>query len=304
MIKIIFMGTPDYATEIFKSLINDKDFELIALFTQPDKPVGRKQIITPPHIKQYCIDNAIDIKIYQPTTLKDEAIIQAIQELKPDFIVVAAYGQILPQSILSLAPCINLHASLLPKYRGASPIQDAIKNIDKYTGVTSMLMEKGLDTGDILGLSYVKVENKKVDELFYELSQVASLLTIKTIKNFDSIKPLKQNSSLATYSKKIQKEDGLISFDNAKDICAKFRAYCFWPDIFLSSELKIKNMELIDDNGNYNAGEILHIDKEYVIIGCNIGKVKISTVQPASKKEMNVVDYLRGRRIGIGDTIL
>jgi methionyl-tRNA formyltransferase len=302
--RIIFMGTPDYATEIYKSLIAEADFDIVALYTQPDKPVGRKQIITPPHIKQYSIDNNIDIPIYQPTTLRDNEVVEQIKSLNPDFIIVAAYGQILSKDILDIAPCINLHASLLPKYRGASPIQDAIKNQDRLTGVTSMLMDVGLDTGDILGYAYVDVDHKRVDELFDELSHKAAKLTVDTIKNFDNINPIKQNSSLSCYSKKIKKDDGLITFDDAKRVDALFRAYCFWPGVFLDSKLKIKDMTLLEDDGNYNEGEILEIDKHSIVVGCNKGKLKIISVQPASKKEMSVVDYLRGRRMEIGDKLL
>jgi methionyl-tRNA formyltransferase len=302
--RIIFMGTPDYATEIFKSLMSEDEFDVVALYTQPDKPVGRKQIITPPHIKQYCIDNSIDIPIYQPHTLKTQESVDTIKSFKADFIIVAAYGQILSRDILDIAPCINLHASILPRYRGASPIQDSIKNMDNYTGVTSMLMDVGLDTGDILGYSYVAVENKRVDELFYELSKKAAKLTVDTIKNFDNISPIEQNSAQSCYSKKIKKDDGLIRFDNAKAVEAKYRAYCFWPGVFLDSGLKIKDMSLVDDSSIHNEAEILEIDTNSIIVGCKIGKLKIISVQQPSKKEINVVDYLRGRRMEVGDTLL
>jgi methionyl-tRNA formyltransferase len=302
--KIVFMGTPDYATEIFKSLIDEDSFDVVALFTQPDKPVGRKQIITPPHIKQYCIDNSIEVPIYQPNTLKNQDSVDTIKSLNPDFIIVAAYGQILSREILDIAPCINLHASILPKYRGASPIQDAIKNQDSYTGVTSMLMDVGLDTGDILGYSYVDVADKRVDELFNELSIKAAKLTVDTIKNYNNIRPMPQNSSLSCYSKKIKKDDGLIAFDDASKIDAKFRAYCFWPGVFLDSKLKIKDMTILEKSGNYNQGEILEINKNSIVVGCQTGKIKIVSIQPPSKKEMCVVDYLRGRRLEVGDTLL
>ncbi len=141
--RILFMGTPDYATKIFEELLNSS-YNIVGLFTQPDKPVGRKQVITAPHIKQFCIDENLDIPIFQPLKLRgnDEAKKQ-IEELKPDYIIVAAYGQILPRDILDIAPCINLHASLLPKYRGASHMQESLIDIDEFTGVTSMLMEEG-----------------------------------------------------------------------------------------------------------------------------------------------------------------
>ncbi|MDR0467732.1 MAG: methionyl-tRNA formyltransferase, partial [Campylobacteraceae bacterium] len=140
------MGTPSYATRIFKALIDDKNFEITSVFTQPDKPSGRGNHLTPPDIKIFIQDNDINVKIFQPESIKNDEIVESIKSQKPDFIVVAAYGKILPLSILNIAPCINLHASLLPKYRGASPIQYAILNADKFTGITAMLMEEGLDS--------------------------------------------------------------------------------------------------------------------------------------------------------------
>jgi methionyl-tRNA formyltransferase len=301
--KIVFMGTPDYATEIFKEIMRYKDMNIIALFTQPDKPVGRKKIITPPHIKQYCLDNDIDISIFQPKTLRDEEITTQIKELNPDFIVVAAYGQILPQSILDIAPCINLHASLLPKYRGASPIQQSILNDDIYTGVTSMLMEAGLDSGDILGYRYVKIDDKDVGVLFDELAVEASKLTIDTLRNFSLIKPIKQNSSEVSHCKKITKEDGLIELKNAKNVDIKYRAYKYWPEIYLQSKLKLKELNIDELDSQNIVGEIKEIGKDYAIIGCEIGSIKLSIVQPNSKKAMNVADYIRGKRLEVGDIL-
>ena len=202
--NIVFMGTPDYATVIFEEIL--KYYDIVALFTQPDKKVGRKQILTPPHIKQYCIDNEIKIPIYQPSTLKDNDIKNIIDGLKPDFIIVAAYGQILPKNILDIAPCINLHASLLPKYRGASPIQEAILNDDKYTGITAMMMEKGLDSGAMLGFQYVKIsENMDVADLFASLSSVAANLIVDVLNNFKNINIKQQNLSKVSYCGKISK---------------------------------------------------------------------------------------------------
>ena len=301
--KILFMGTPDYATIIFKEILAQEDMKLIGLFTQPDKPVGRKKILTPPHIKQYCLDNSIDIPIFQPNNLKDEETTKQIKESNPDFIVVAAYGQILPQSILDIAPCINLHASLLPKYRGASPIQQSILNDDKYTGVTSMLMEAGLDSGDILGYRYVEIKDKDVGMLFDELSAEASKLTIDTLRNFDSIKPIKQNSSDVSFCKKITKDDGEIELNDAKDVEIRYRAYRYWPEVYLSSKLKLKELNIKEMTSSNQAREIKEIGKDYAIIGCTKGSLRISIVQPNSKKAMNIADYLRGKRLEIGDIL-
>ena len=303
--KILFMGTPDYATTIFKELINSK-YEIVGLFTQPDKPVGRKQILTAPHIKQYCIDENINLPIFQPLKLRnnDEAVKQ-IKELKPDFIIVAAYGQILPKEILNIAPCINLHASLLPKYRGASPIQESLLNDDIYTGVTSMLMEEGLDSGDILGLQYLRITSTmEVSEAFEKLSLIAAKLTITTLDNFENIKPIKQNESQVSFCKKIKKEDGLIDFIDAKKLYLKYKAYSYWPGIFLESELKLKDIELNDEKSINNQGQILEINSDFIIVGCEKGSLKIKTLQAPSKKAMNAIDYIRGQRLEINSILI
>ena len=302
--KVLFMGTPSYATEIFKKLLSS-NYEVIGLFTQPDKPVGRKQVLTPPDIKQFCIDNSINIPIFQPEKLRDNlAAYLVIKELKPDFIIVAAYGQILPKEILKLAPCINLHASLLPKYRGASPIQESLLNDDNFTGVTSMFMEEGLDSGDILALQYLKITpTMEVSEAFSKLSLVAAELTITTLDNFDRLNPIKQNESEVSFCKKIKKENGLVDFSDAKNLFLKYKAYSFWPGIFLESELKLKDVELLEETSQNEAGKILDICKDYIIVGCKKGSLKIKTLQAPSKKAINSVDFVRGQRVEIGDIL-
>ncbi|MCG3705341.1 methionyl-tRNA formyltransferase [Aliarcobacter butzleri] len=298
------MGTPFYATEIFKKLLSS-NYEVIGLFTQPDKPVGRKQVLTPPDIKQFCIDNSINIPIFQPEKLRDNlAAYLVIKELKPDFIIVAAYGQILPKEILKLAPCINLHASLLPKYRGASPIQESLLNDDNFTGVTSMFMEEGLDSGDILALQYLKITpTMEVSEAFSKLSLIAADLTITTLDNFDRLNPIKQNESEVSFCKKIKKENGLVDFSDAKNLFLKYKAYSFWPGIFLESELKLKDIELLEETSQNEAGKILDICKDYIIVGCKKGSLKIKTLQAPSKKAINSVDFVRGQRVEIGDIL-
>ncbi len=303
--KVLFMGTPSYATEILKELLNNKNYEVIGIFTQEDKPVGRKQLLTPPHIKQYCLENNINIPILQPKKLKDNLVAYiSIKELEPDFIVVAAYGQILPKEILNLAPCINLHASILPNYRGASPIQEGILNDDEYLGVTSMLMEEGLDCGDILGYSYLKNEkNMLVSEAFTKLSNLAAKLTITTLDNYDKLKPIKQNDSSTSFCKKIKKEDGEVDFNCAKKLFSKYKAYSFWPGIFLKSELKLKDIEFVENSSQNIAGEILEIAKDYIVVGCNQGRLRIRTLQAPSKNSINSVEYIKGKRLTIGDIL-
>lgn len=302
--RIVFMGTPSYATVIFAKLL-EKNFNVVALFTQSDKKVGRKQELTPPHIKQYCLDNNINLPIYQPQRLRDnQEMVDTLQSLKPDFIVVAAYGQILPKSILEIAPCINLHASLLPKYRGASPIQEALLNDDCYTGVTAMLMEEGLDTGDILGFKYLKVSSTlEVAQAFEELSEIAADLTIDTLNQYSLIKPLPQNNALSSLCKKIKKEDGEVDFSNAKALSLKYKAYSFWPGVFLASGLKLKGVTLVNQSSIHEAGKILGINKESIVVGCNVGEIEIKTLQAPSKKEISSVDYIRGQRLQVGDIL-
>ena len=301
--NIIFMGTPDYATVIFEKLL-EENYNIIALYTQPDKPVGRKQLLTPPHIKQFVLDNGLSLPVYQPTTLRDKATPQNIKKLKPDIIIVAAYGQILPKEILDIAPCINLHASLLPKYRGASPIQQSILNDDKYTGVTAMFMDIGLDSGDILGLKYLEIEeNMVVSELFDKLSNCAASLTIEILENLQNISAKKQNLCMVSHCGKVKKSDGLIEFLDAKTFYNKYRAYKSWPDVYLASNLKIKECLLEDIDSNNAQGVILQLDKNSILVGCKKGSIRIFSVQPSSKKEMNVVDYIRGKRLKIGDIV-
>lgn len=297
------MGTPDYATIILNKMLEHK-MEIVGLFTQPDKPVGRKQIITPPHIKQYCLDNELAFPIFQPKNLKEQHTVQDIQALKPDFIVVAAYGQILPRAILDIAPCINLHASLLPKYRGASPIQESLLNDDEYSGVTAMMMEEGLDSGDILALQYQKIDHDtKVDQLFDQLSHIAADLTVTVLNNFDRIKPQKQYESNVSYCKKIKKSNGEVEFDDAKALYLKYKAYCYWPGLFLTSGLKLKELTFLENSSSNSAGQILKINDDSIVVGCTKGSIQINTLQPASKKAMSSLDYIRGKRLDVGTVL-
>ncbi len=301
MIKVIFMGTPDYAEEILKKLIKDEEIEVVSVYTQPDKPVGRKKILTPPVVKVLAQKHGI--KVYQPSSLKDEISIASVLRQECDFIVVAAYGQILPKAVLDHAPCINLHASILPKYRGASPIQQAILSGDTKTGVTAMLMDEGLDTGDIIKIEECEIgEDEMAHELFEKLTHIAASLTLDVLKNFSSYTPVAQNDAEATYCKKITKEDGLVEFDDAQLLYNKYRAFTPWPGVYLASGLKLKKMKLLEDEGHFEKGKIVKVD-ECAEIGCEKGRVAICRVQPASKKEMDIKDYLNGKRIGVADTL-
>jgi len=303
--KILFMGTPDYATKIFQEIVNSK-YEIVGLFTQPDKPVGRKQVLTAPHIKQFCIQNDLKFPIFQPLKLRNnDEVKEQIISLKPDLIVVAAYGQILPREILDIAPCINLHASLLPLYRGASPIQESLLNDDTYTGVTAMLMEEGLDTGDILGFKYLKITDQmEVANAFDHLSKIAAKLTLSILNRFDLIDAKKQNDSLATLCKKIKKEHGEVNFNNSKELYLKYKAYSYWPGVFLNSGLKLKGITLLEEDSTNSKGKILEIGSDFVEIACSLGSLRIKTLQAPSKKSVNASDYIRGQRLNIGDILI
>ncbi|WP_346746101.1 methionyl-tRNA formyltransferase [uncultured Campylobacter sp.] len=305
--NIVFMGTPEYAAKILRALTEAK-FEIAAVFTQPDKPVGRKQILTPSEVKIYAQRHLPAVPIFQPASLKDESVAAQIKELKPDFIVVAAYGKILPQAVLDIAPCINLHASILPKYRGASPIQSAILAGEKQTGVTAMLMDAGLDTGDMLDFAYTPCENKTAAQLFDELGDLAGELIVRVLQNFANLKPLKQDGTQATHCKKIVKSDGLFGFEqSAEQIYNKFRALTPWPGIYLASGLKILELELLREfceRKFERSGEILSVDKLGFGVACDEGAVKITKVQEPGKKPVDASAYLNGKRLGIGDIVL
>ncbi|AVK81750.1 methionyl-tRNA formyltransferase [Campylobacter fetus] len=299
MKNIVFMGTPDYASVILEAILKNGGYNVVAVFTQPDRPVGRKAILTLPEVKKTVLQSGLDIPIFQPLNLKDSSTANDIKALKPDFIVVAAYGQILPKDILDIAPCINLHASLLPKFRGASPIQEAILCGELLSGVTAMRMGVGLDDGDMLGFSAIDISNLKSDELFCELAKMAANLTIKILDEFNNIFPIKQFNALSSKCTKIKKEDGLINLKmNAKDIYAKFRAFYPWPGIFLENQTKILEMRVSNLSGSI--GEILRIDQNGFVVGVNDGSIEINVLQEAGKKSILAKDYINGKRLSVG----
>ena len=305
--RIVFMGTPSYATEILKALMQERKIDVVLLVTQEDKPVGRKQILTPPDTKAWAMLHAPSLEMYQPKTLRTEEAYTKIASYQPDFIVVAAYGQILPKAILEIAPCINLHASLLPQYRGASPIQSTLLANETYAGVTSMLMEEGLDTGAMLGFSYVKVLQEDTSySLFESLASLAAHLTITTLTHFKEITAWPQVDADATHCKKIKKEDGAISFEtSAMNIVARYKAFTPWPGIYLESGLKLSGVKIYDEITCYETfGAILALHKEGAVITCKQGSLLVQSVQPASKNVMNILDYIRGKRLNIGDILV
>lgn len=301
-VKIIFMGTPHYAGEILKKIISTEGMDVVAVYTQPDKPVGRKKILTPPVVKTIALKNAI--AVYQPNRLRDADTVKELLKIKCDYIVVAAYGQILPLEILEHAPCINLHASVLPHYRGASPIQQTLLHGDNKTGVTAMLMNEGLDTGDIIKIKEIALsETEMAQTLLERLTEVAAGLTIEVLENFSSYTPVKQDDSLSTYCSKISKQDGEVEFTNATELYNKYRAFTPWPGIYLNSGLKLREIELVEKTSKNERGKILHVDKESIVVGCKEGSIRVFRVQPESKKEMDVLSYINGKRLTLADTL-
>jgi methionyl-tRNA formyltransferase len=298
--KIIFMGTPDYAEAILKTLIDTSGIEVVAVYTQPDKPVGRKKLMTPPVVKTLACAN--EIVVYQPTRLRDEDTVNELLKIECDYIVVAAYGQILPQAILDHAPCINLHASILPQYRGASPIQQTLLNDDKQTGVTAMLMEAGLDTGDILKIDTIAVpSDEMVENLFNRLTSLACGLTVDVLQNFNSYTPKPQDNTLSTHCSKITKADGEVEFKNVNELYNKYRAFTPWPGIYLESGLKLKNIKLEENLSSNKIGLILKIENKSIVVGCEKGSVRIFSVQAPSKKEVDIISYINGKRLTVED---
>ncbi|WP_086225047.1 methionyl-tRNA formyltransferase [Campylobacter devanensis] len=302
MKNIVFMGTPSYASKILEEIYKAK-FNILAIYTQPDKPVGRSQTLTPPDVKKLAIDLGLNDIVYQPKSLKESGVKEHIKSLNPDIIIVAAYGQILPREILDIAPCVNLHASILPAYRGASPIQSAILDKNSLSGVTAMAMNEGLDRGDILAFSILDITNMNSYELFDKFSIMAANLTIKILNEYENINPIKQFDALSSKCKKIKKDDGLVDFsvDSVSQIWTKFLAYYGWPGIFTKNGIKILDIEVANLNGEI--GEILSINDNGFVVGVNNGSILIKTLQAAGKKSVDAKSYLNGKRLGVGDRV-
>lgn len=303
MKKVVYMGTPYYAKEILQALIDDEKIDIPLVLSQPDRKAGRKGELKAPEVK--VLAEKYRLQLLQPERLSDEGIYDAIVEAKPDYIVVAAFGQLLPKSILDIAPCINLHASLLPAYRGASPVQQSLLNGDQFTGITAMLMEEGLDSGPILAYRYFKIpETMLLPELMARLSEDACSLTTEVLHAFETLEPLVQNRAMASHCKKIKKTDGLVDFSSASSLYDKYRAFEGWPGIFVENGMKIKGVTLVDTQSIHKEGEILEFKEESIVLGCSKGALEIETLQPASKKAVNAKAYCIGRGLKVGSALL
>ena len=271
--NVIFMGTPDFAVPCLQKLI--KNHNVIAVFSQPDKPVGRKQVLMPTPVKACAIEHNIDV--FQPTSLKNDDVSAQIENMNADVIVVVAYGKILPKRILEAAKygCINVHASLLPKYRGAAPIQWAVINGDKETGVTVMQMDEGLDTGDILRIEKTEIgENETSEELFNRLSLIGADALIKTLDDIEKgiSKPIPQGKSDNSYAEKITKALSPIDWNkSAVEVHNLVRGLQTWP--CAQTKLNGKNIKIhksvLTDITGAKAGEVIENNKKLIVsCGC------------------------------------
>ncbi|RAX54070.1 methionyl-tRNA formyltransferase [Helicobacter sp. 16-1353] len=299
--NILFFGTPLFARIILESLINDDYFKIIGLVTQIDKPFGRKMELKAPQTKEFLQSIKSNIPIYQPKNLND---LRFIYDLKPDIILVVAYGKIIPKEIINNFYCINIHGSILPKSRGASPIQDMILKNQNLIGTSIIKMSENLDSGDILGIRYMINKQLDIEYTTKILAQNSAKLIIKILKILDSIKPLPQIHVDSSYCKKIEKIDGLVMFDNANKIYLKYLAYKIWPNIYLKNGTKLFDIKINDIDSKNKEGEILAINKDSIIIGCKKGSLSIKILQDVGKNKVDSVSYLRGKRLKIGSLLI
>lgn len=307
--KLVFMGTPDYAVNTLEALIS-AGHNVAAVFAQPDKPVGRKHIITAPPVK-VCAENH-GIAVYQPNTLRDGKAEEILRKIAPDAIVVVAYGKILPKEILNIPKygCVNGHASLLPKYRGASPIQWCIVCGEKETGVTAMKMDEGMDTGDILKTVKTQIgAEETAEELFDRLSVITAELLVNTLDDLENgnITPQKQDEEKASYAPIIKKEMALLDFENktAEEIHNAVRGYYSWPcAYFLLEGKRVKIIKAAAaSNTDARAGTVIK-STDSLVIACKDGTaVELVTVQPEGSKPMTAKQMLCGRPIAVGTVI-
>jgi methionyl-tRNA formyltransferase len=306
-IRTIFMGTPEFSLPGFNALLTAPDLEIVGVFTQPDKPVGRHQTLTPSPVKELALKYGLPI--FQPTKLKPE--IETIKNLKPDLIVVIAYGKIIPPEILALPTygCINVHASLLPKYRGAACLNAPILNGDQATGITIMKMEAGLDTGPILRQAKIKLNGQEtLVDVHDQLSKLGAELLVQTILDFiaGKIQPQTQDESVASYVKTIQKEDGRIDWaKSATEIERLVRAYNPWPGSYalIGEDDKILKILAVDNEGiksqKHKIGEAF-LDNGKLAIQCGQDALAILKLQLSGGRPSTAAEFLRGHSDFIG----
>ena len=310
-LNVVFMGTPDFAQKSLEYIIDAKQNVLLAV-VQPDKPKGRGMKLVFPPVKEYALSKGIEV--VQPLTLKDELLINSIKSLSPDVIVVVAYGRILPKAVLDIPKlgCINVHASLLPKYRGAAPIQWPIINGDKITGVTTMYIDIGLDTGDMILKTEVKIEDDDTRETLHDkLAEAGGKLVVQTLEQIEkgTAPRISQNESEATFTRQIKKEDGLINWTNsAVQIKNQIRGFNPWPGAFTfygDKMLKLWKVEEESFSQMAESGTIIRADtKNGLIVSTGKGALKILELQPEASRRMTAEEYLIGHTVMAGEKLL
>ena len=306
--KILFMGTPDFAVFSLRALVDGGE-ELVGVVTQPDKPRGRGYALMPPPVKVYAEERGIPV--YQPSTLRGEEFAAVLEALSPELIVVAAYGKILPASVLDYPRygCVNVHGSLLPEYRGAAPMQRAIMDGKRETGITTMLMDVGLDTGDMLLREVVPIgENDNFEDIHDKLGACGARVLLNTVARIKdgTLTREKQNGSLATYAAKIEKSDCVIDFgrdaqavhDQIRGLSPIPLAFTYTPD---GRMLKVIASEVAQGHGA--AGEVLSLAGGRITVACGTGAVALLTVLPEGKKRMAAADFINGRKLSVGDVL-
>ena len=308
--RMVFMGTPDFAVNSLERLIAD-GHDIVGVFTQPDKPQGRKMKLTPPPVKQLALTH--NIPVFQPDTFKNESQLALLQELDPEVIVVVAYGKLLPGYVLDLPKygCINVHGSLLPKYRGAAPVQWMVLNGETTAGVTTMYMDRGLDTGDILLVSETEVgENETAGELFDRLAAMGADLISETINRLpEGIERKPQDDSQSTYVSVLDKRMSVVDWSkSAQEVHNLIRGLDPWPVAVTTRgevRLKLFQSRLTGKATSLPAGSVTEADpKKGLFVACGDGQVlQITEIQMVGKKRMSAGDYLRGHGIEPGTVL-
>ncbi len=311
MTKILFCGTPEFAETILAAL-HGNGYPVSAVLTQTDKPKGRGNKLTPPPVKVYA--EAHGIPVYQPATLKNGAFEETMAEIDPDLVIVAAYGKILPPSFIAYPRfgCINVHGSLLPKYRGAAPIQRCLIDGETVTGVTVMRMDDGLDTGDMLKKASTPItEEDDFESLHDRMASLGAATLLEALPSIldGTIEAEKQDDSLSCYAKKIEKEDTLLDF-SASSLSLAHRIMGLSPTPYAlclhnGQPLKLARAKAGMAEGIYGRpGEILSLKGGVIEVACGQGTLLVTELLPAGKKRMRALDYINGRKIAVGDFFL
>ncbi|HEX9060829.1 MAG TPA: methionyl-tRNA formyltransferase [Clostridia bacterium] len=307
--RIIFMGTPEFAVPCLEMLIENK-YQVAAVVTQPDKPKGRGGKMTPPPIKEVALRSGIDV--LQPIKVRTLEYAELLRSYKPDLFITCAYGRILTKEVLSIPPlgCINVHASLLPAYRGAAPIQWAVINGEKVTGITTMFTDEGLDTGDMLLSRELKIGDDTIaGELHDQLSVMGAELLKDTLLQLSegTLKRIPQPNEGVTYAPIIEKDIGRLDFTkSAKQLHDLVRGTNPWPVAFTflkGERMRVFKTDVLDKVSECEPGTIINVDDEGILVACGNGILRISELQFDSSKRMSVQSYLRGHTIDKGEKL-